>query len=38
MADADLRTRLASAALDLSRQFTWEAIGRRHLEIYREFV
>jgi glycosyltransferase involved in cell wall biosynthesis len=36
MSDATLRARLAAAALELSRQFTWEAIASRHLEAYRE--
>lgn len=36
MADAVLRARLAAAAAELSRQFTWEAIARRHVEAYRE--
>jgi glycosyltransferase involved in cell wall biosynthesis len=38
MTDAALRARLAAAAARLSRQFTWEAIARRHLEAYRELV
>jgi glycosyltransferase involved in cell wall biosynthesis len=36
MSDASLRARLAAAAAELSRQFAWEAIARRHLEAYRE--
>lgn len=35
MADQALRSRLAQAALDLSREFRWEAIAQRHLEAYR---
>ena len=35
MRDPALRTRLADAALNLSRQFEWDTIARRHLEAYR---
>jgi glycosyltransferase involved in cell wall biosynthesis len=38
MSDAGLRERLAQAALDLSQQFTWETIARRHVEVLRELV
>jgi glycosyltransferase involved in cell wall biosynthesis len=34
MIDPVLRLRLAQAAAGLSKQFTWDAIGRRHLEVY----
>ncbi len=32
--DNALRLRLAQAALDLAREFTWDAIAERHIEIY----
>jgi glycosyltransferase involved in cell wall biosynthesis len=38
MTHPHLRACLAQAALNLSRQFTWDAIARRHLEAYRELV
>ena len=34
MSDRELRLRLAQGALQLSKQFTWDAIARRHLEVY----
>jgi polysaccharide biosynthesis protein PslF len=34
MVDPALRLRLAQAAEGLSKQFTWDAIARRHLEAY----
>jgi polysaccharide biosynthesis protein PslF len=36
MTDAALRRRLSSAATALSRQFEWETIAQRHVELYRE--
>jgi glycosyltransferase involved in cell wall biosynthesis len=36
MKDPALRARLGQAARDLSRQFRWEAIAQRHLEVYGE--
>jgi glycosyltransferase involved in cell wall biosynthesis len=38
MTDPHLRACLAQAALNLSHQFTWDTIARRHLEAYRELV
>lgn len=35
MSDPALRERLAQAALDLAREFTWDAIADRHIEMYR---
>jgi glycosyltransferase involved in cell wall biosynthesis len=32
--EPSLRTRLSSAALEASRQFTWESIAERHAEVY----
>ena len=34
MIDPVLRLRLAQGAVGLSKQFTWDAIARRHLEVY----
>ena len=34
MIDPELRLRLAQGAAGLSKQFTWDAIARRHLEVY----
>ena len=34
MTDRELRLRLAQGAIQLSKQFTWDAIARRHLEVY----
>lgn len=34
MDDPDLRMRLAAGALALSRQFEWETIAQRHLDLY----
>jgi glycosyltransferase involved in cell wall biosynthesis len=34
MIDPGLRLRLAQGAAGLSQQFTWDAIARRHLEVY----
>jgi glycosyltransferase involved in cell wall biosynthesis len=34
MGDPILRARLASAALELSRQFEWDTIARQHLQAY----
>ena len=34
MTDPELRLRLAQGAIQLSKQFTWDAIARRHLEVY----
>jgi glycosyltransferase involved in cell wall biosynthesis len=34
MGDATLRARLASAALELSRQFDWDTIAQQHLQAY----
>ena len=34
MTDLELRLRLAQGAIRLSKQFTWDAIARRHLEVY----
>jgi len=36
MTDPELRVRLAQAAAGLSKQFEWDAIARRHLEMYGE--
>jgi glycosyltransferase involved in cell wall biosynthesis len=38
MTDPELRLRLSQAAAGLSKQFTWVAIARRHLEVYGELV
>ncbi len=38
MTDPALRVRLAEAAAGLSKQFEWDAIARRHLEVYGELV
>ncbi len=38
MTEPDLRARLATAALALSRHFEWETIAQRHLELYRTLV
>ena len=35
MEDLALRTRLAHASGDLARQFEWDTIARKHLEMYR---
>lgn len=34
MSDHELRTRLAQAARDLAREFTWDTIAERHIEMY----
>jgi glycosyltransferase involved in cell wall biosynthesis len=34
MSDPELRLRLSRGATTLSKQFTWGAIARRHLEVY----
>jgi polysaccharide biosynthesis protein PslF len=34
MTDQELRRRLAQGAIQLSKHFTWDAIARRHLEVY----
>jgi len=34
MTDLELRHRLAQGAIRLSKQFTWDAIARRHFEVY----
>jgi len=34
MTDPELRLRLAQGEAGLSQQFTWDAIARRHLEVY----
>jgi len=34
MTAPDLRARLSQAAARLSKQFEWDAIARRHLEMY----
>jgi len=36
MTDPSLRLRLSQAALDLAKKFEWDAIARRHLEVYRD--
>lgn len=36
MTEPELQSRLAAAALALSRHFEWEALAKRHLEVYRE--
>lgn len=36
MTAPDLRSRLAAAALALSRHFEWETLAGRHLDLYRE--
>ncbi|MCX7670777.1 MAG: glycosyltransferase family 4 protein [Anaerolineae bacterium] len=35
MSDPTLRKQLAQAALDLAREFTWDTIAERHIEMYR---
>ena len=34
MSDPTLRARLASGALELSHQFEWDTIARKHLQAY----
>jgi hypothetical protein len=34
MTDRGLRLRLSQAAGELAKQFEWDAIARRHLEVY----
>jgi glycosyltransferase involved in cell wall biosynthesis len=34
MIDPELRLRLSQGAAGLSKQFTWDAIAHRHLEMY----
>jgi len=36
--DDRLRARLVSAGLERSRELTWEAAARRHVELWREMV